>query len=143
MKKVVLLLAFGAVLVLFTGCDVWFFVQGGGGESGIEVYADISPVVTDVSTTLRAELYQKSGNFVFIEEKVGATGEEILQTKFSDKDSGTYKVVVWYDSDGEGDPDWSSEIGFTSNEFYYRAGDYQFFAIDEAGDWDVSNLQKP
>lgn len=151
MKKILIIVAAVAVLVLFSGCELWLFVEGGGGvASGIGVYADISVAGVDVADTkeLRALLFQKGGaTFDPVQEKVGTAGSNIFQDTFKNVDTGTYKIVVYYDSlitdDSEDSPDWGTETGFTSNEFFYQSGDYEGFVIDEAIQWDVNDVQRP
>lgn len=153
MKKMLIIAATAAMLVLFSGCELWLFVEGGGGvSSGIGVYADVSVAgggtSVDPGQELRALLFKKgSSTFNPVQEKVGDDGAEVLQATFKDVDSGTYKVVVYYDSltSGASDdsPDWNTETGYTSSEFFYQSGDYEGLVIDQASQWDVNNVQQP
>ena len=151
MKRLVVFVALAASALLFAGCEVWLFIDdgsggGGGGTPGIGIDADIGVLGTNVESdkSLRALLYKKSGTtFNFEAEKVGQDGSETLQTIFEDLDDGTYKVVVYYDSDDDSQPDWGVETGYTSGEIYHVSGDYNSVVVDEAAQWDENNVQKP
>lgn len=139
MKKLWMLLLVILIMPLLSGCEIWLFLEdGGGGASGIRVYADISSVETVTApASLRASLYKYTGSgYTFQEEYAASDGAEVLDTTFKDFPTGTYKVIVYHDTNNSDSPQYNQETGFTSAPFTYNSGGYQAFSIDEASEWD-------
>jgi hypothetical protein len=140
MKKIIVLLTAAAVLVLFTGCDVWFFLEGGGDPSpGIYVYANYSSQGSvDSDKYLYARVYQEnaSGDFLLEATEQGQQGAEVLDVLFEGLNTDTYKVIVWYDSQKDQTPQTggAGEVGYTSPSFFFRDSD-RVEVVVEDGDW--------
>ena len=145
MKRLAVILALMAMALLFTGCEVWLFFDDGGGRSaGIDVYADISVIGTTVASDKRmyAEIWIKNGPYAFLKKHEAALGSETLSHRFKDLESGQYKLLVWYDLDGENDRDYG-EPGVTTDAFSYLEGAYLQRVLDNESDWGTKTLTDP
>ena len=147
MKRLAVVFALAAMALLFTGCEVWLFLAdgGGGGASGIDVYADMrTNGITDVTSGqyVSAALLRDQGSYVVVQTKKAAEGAETINTSFTGVETDDYIVVVWLDGDGDG-TFVDGDVGFTSSSFYYVSGGYKQFVLDSSGDWDDGNVEDP
>ena len=150
MKKLWMLLLVILIVPLLSGCEIWLFLEdGGGGASGIDVYADIRSNPNNIDDVLSgqymtAALFREQGTnaYVRIETKKAEAGSEIIDASFSDVETDDYILVVWLDGDGDGDFN-SSDYGFTSSPFFHPSGSYDQFILDSTGDWDDGDVEEP
>jgi hypothetical protein len=125
-----------------------FFDEGGSGgvSPGIAVYADIRVTQPSVGPDQRlsAILYrdQGGGNYSSGEAKHGDLGSQVLRTKFEDVSTAHYKVVVWIADENETAPS-GTEVGWTSDRFYYTSSSYESFVLDSDQDWDNDEVEIP
>lgn len=139
MKRSLSVLFASGLLFLFTGCEVWLFLDDDdGSRSGIDVYADISVTGNSVfdDQRLAARLYRSQGVSWSPGDVVeGSLDSEILNETFKNVVTGQYVLVVWITPDGDQTPE-DGNVGWNSAPFSYSQGQYRQFILNEEADWD-------
>ncbi|MFO7780109.1 MAG: hypothetical protein R6W94_00625 [Spirochaetia bacterium] len=146
MKRLAAIFALIAMALLFTGCEVWLFLaDGGGGASGIDVYADISVTSNTVydDQRLAARLYRFQGSSWSPAEVIeGDLGSDVINETFTDIATGEYILIVWITPDGDKVPE-DGDTGWESSSFSYTSGGYRSFVLNDASDWGDENVNVP
>ena len=112
MKLLRVLIIFLAI-TLFAGCEVWISFWGDAdGDRNIYVRADYTSVGSiGTGDYLRASLFRRDGGTYSFVGRINAPLEsEVLIGGFTGLPVGQYKVAIWNDSNGDGNPGYAGII---------------------------------